>query len=129
MGPSARTGKPIVVTPWSAQGVRLKPPLLVPASEFRLRSQGRTFSFTLPMALVLLRRLWRPAKADWPEAYAILTVESNADVASYHDRQMAVLRRDQRLDWLDSLVGEDALLRPLPAGSFSVKEARPAFAF
>jgi putative SOS response-associated peptidase YedK len=103
---------------------------LVPASEFRLRSQGRTFSFTLADGdWFYFAGIWRSAKADWPEAYAILTVESNADVASYHDRQMAVLRRDQRLDWLDGLVGEDALLRPLPAGSFSVKEVRPAFAF
>ena len=37
----------------------------------------------------------------------------------YHDRQMAVLRREQRLDRLDGLVAEDELLHPLPAGTFS----------
>jgi putative SOS response-associated peptidase YedK len=42
---------------------------------------------------------------------------------------MAVLRREQRLDWIDSQVAEDELLRPPPAGSFRVKEVRPAFAF
>ena len=39
---------------------------------------------------------------------------------------MAVLRRGQRLDWLDGLVAEDELLRPLPAGSFRVREDRRA---
>jgi len=39
---------------------------------------------------------------------------------------MAVLRRGQRLDWLDGLMSEDELLRSLPAGSFRVKEDRPA---
>ncbi|HEY4044758.1 MAG TPA: SOS response-associated peptidase family protein, partial [Rhodopila sp.] len=65
-----------------------------------------------------------PAKPDWPEAYAILTVEANEDVALYHDRQMAVLRRGQCLDWLDGAVAENELLRPLPAGSFRVREER-----
>ena len=103
---------------------------LVPASEFRLRSRGRTFSFTLADGdWFYFPGIWRPAKHDWPEAYAILTVAANADVTPYHDRQMAVLRREQRLDWLDSLVGEDELLRPLPAGSFRVKELRPTSAW
>jgi putative SOS response-associated peptidase YedK len=70
-----------------------------------------------------------PRKPDWPEAYAILTVEANPDVALYHDRQMVVLRREQRLDWLDSQVAEDKLLRPLPAGSFRVKEVPPTLGF
>jgi putative SOS response-associated peptidase YedK len=103
---------------------------LVPAPEFRLRSKGRAYSFTLADGGWLdFAGIWRPAKPDWPEAYAILPVEANPDVASYHDRQTAVLRREQRLDWLDSQVAEDELLRPLPAESFRVKEVRPAFAF
>jgi putative SOS response-associated peptidase YedK len=76
--------------------------------------------------MVLFAGIWRPAKLDWPEAYAILTVEANPDFAPYHDRQMAVLRREQRLAWLDSLAPEDVLLRPLAAGSFQVKEDRRA---
>jgi putative SOS response-associated peptidase YedK len=103
---------------------------LVPASEFRLWSKGRAYSFTLADGdWFYFAGIWRPAKPDWPGAYAILTVEANPDVASYHDRQMAVPRREQRLDWLDSLIAEDELLRPLPAGTFCVKEVRPAFAF
>lgn len=102
---------------------------LVPASEFRLRGRGRTYSFSLASGdWFYFPGVWRPAKPDWPEAYAILTVEANADVAPYRDRQMAVLRREQRLDWLDSLVADDELFRPLPHGSFHVKEMRPAFA-
>jgi putative SOS response-associated peptidase YedK len=100
---------------------------LVPASEFRLRSRGRAYSFSLADGdWFYFAGIWRPAKPDWPEAYAILTVEANEDVAAYHDRQMAVLRRGQRLDWLDGLAPENELLRPLPAGSFRVTEARPA---
>ena len=58
----------------------------------------------------------------------MLTIEANDDVAPYHDRQMAVLRRDQRMDWLDRtcLMGE--LLRPLPAGTFVVSQPREASA-
>jgi putative SOS response-associated peptidase YedK len=98
---------------------------LIPASEFRLRSHGRAYSFSLADGdWFYFAGIWRPAKPDWPEAYAVLTVDANPDVAPYHDRQMAVLRREQRLDWLDSLVAEDALLRPLPRGSFRVRELK-----
>jgi putative SOS response-associated peptidase YedK len=45
---------------------------------------------------------------------------------------MAVLRRDQRMEWLDLTRPEDELLRPLPAGSFRVsrlRETQAALAF
>ena len=100
---------------------------LVPASEFRLRSRARAYGFSLADGdWFYFAGVWRPAKADWPVSFAILTVAANDDVAPYQDRQMAVLRRGQRLDWLDELVAEDELLRPLPAGSFRVREDRPA---
>jgi putative SOS response-associated peptidase YedK len=51
-----------------------------------------------------------------------LTVAANEDVAAYHDRQMAVLTRTQRFDWLDAAVAEDELLRPMPMGSFRTRE-------
>ncbi|RVD01468.1 SOS response-associated peptidase, partial [Mesorhizobium sp. M7A.F.Ca.ET.027.02.1.1] len=72
--------------------------------------------------------VWRPATRDWPEAYAILTIEANDDVAPFHDRQMAVLRRDQRMAWLDRTCLEEELLRPLPAGTFVVSQPRKASA-
>lgn len=94
---------------------------LVPASEFRFCNRGRHYSFALADGdWFYFAGIWRPATRDWPEAYAILTTHANADVASYHDRQMAVLRREQRMTWLDSTCPEEELLRPLPAGSFIV---------
>jgi hypothetical protein len=65
--------------------------------------------------------IWPPATCEWPEAFAVLTIEANEDVAPFHDRQMAVLRREQRMAWLDGICAEDELLRPLPAGSFTVQ--------
>jgi putative SOS response-associated peptidase YedK len=126
--PGPDTGRPYTVIRAEGQTISSHR-CLVPASEFRLRRGGRTFSFALANDdWFYFPGIWRPAKSDWAEAYAILTVEANADVAPYHDRQMAVLRREQRLEWLDSLVAEEELLRPLRTGSFRVREVRPAFA-
>ncbi len=107
---------------------------LVPASEFRFRSRGKHYSFALTDGdWFYFTGIWRPASPDWPEAYAILTTEANPDVAPYHDRQMAVLLREQRLAWLDMTCPEAELLRPLPAASFSVSrldgDAQGTFAF
>ena len=91
---------------------------LVPASEFR----HKNFSFSLANRdWFYFAGIWRPASEDWSEAYAILTIEANADIAPYHDRQMAVLTRDQRMAWLDGLIPEDKILRPQPAGTFRFK--------
>lgn len=98
---------------------------LVPASEFRHHSRGKSYSFSMTDGdWFYFAGVWRPATRDWPEAYAVLTTEANDDVAPYHDRQMAVLRRDQRMDWLDLTLPEDELLRPLSAGSFRVRRLR-----
>ena len=53
-----------------------------------------------------------------------LTIEANEDIAQFHDRQMAVVRREQRMAWLDRTCREDQLLRPLPAGSFRISRLR-----
>ena len=98
---------------------------LVPASEFRRRNRGRQYSFTLADGdWFYFAGVWRPGSREWPEAYAILTIEANPDIAPYHDRQMVVLKRDQRLDWLDANQPEHELLQPLPAGTFRVKPDR-----
>jgi putative SOS response-associated peptidase YedK len=100
---------------------------LVPASEFRHRTQGKRYSFSLVDGdWFYFAGIWRAATREWPEAYAILTVDANDDVAPYHDRQMAVLRRDQRMAWLDLTHPESELLRPLPAESFKVSLRRDA---
>lgn len=108
---------------------------LVPASEFRHRRRGELFCFALAGEdWFYLAGIWRPATRNWPESFTILTVEANADIAPYQDRQMAVLRREQRMAWLDMICPEAELLRPLPAGSFTVtrlheQAAQAAFAF
>lgn len=96
---------------------------LIPASEFHVTTARRRYRFALDDGnWFYLGGVWRPATRDWPEAYAILTVEANAEVARYQERQGAVLLRRQRMDWLDSKIGEEDLLVPLPARSFSVAE-------
>ncbi|MBB2754616.1 UNVERIFIED_ORG: putative SOS response-associated peptidase YedK [Rhizobium aethiopicum] len=98
---------------------------LVPASEFRHKS----FSFSLANGdWFYFAGIWRPATNGWPEAYAILTIAANADIAPFHDRQMAVLPREERMAWLDGLLPEEEILRPLPAGTFRVKRHAGAFA-
>lgn len=97
---------------------------LVPASEFRFRIKGRQYRFALADGdWFYFAGIWRAATADWPETYAILTTEANAEVAPYHDRQMTVLRREDRVAWLDMTSPDAALLRPLPAGSYVVSRS------
>ncbi|AVA24920.1 hypothetical protein NXC24_PC00475 (plasmid) [Rhizobium sp. NXC24] len=86
----------------------------MPASEFRHRS----FSFSLAHGDWFFRG--NLSAGDWPEAYAILTIEASADIAPFHDWQMGVLTRDQRMAWLDGLLPEEKILRPLPAGTFRI---------
>lgn len=98
---------------------------LIPASEFRHRSRGKQYSFALADGdWFYFAGIWRPKTRDWPEAYAILTTAANDDVEPYHDRQMAVLHRDQRMAWLERTCSEEALLRPLPVGTFAVSRLR-----
>lgn len=97
---------------------------LVPASEFRFRSRGRQYRFALADGdWFYFAGIWRSATADWPEGYAILTTEANAEVAPYHDRQMTVLSREHRMAWLDRTCPDETLLRPLPAGSYAVSRS------
>ena len=94
---------------------------LVPASEFRLVHRGRRYRFSLADGnWFYFAGIWRPASANWPEAYAILTVAANEDVAICQDRQMAVVRRPERMAWLDLARPGHELLQPLPKGSFRV---------
>lgn len=118
--PRERGGRPFTVV--RAEG-RTFPShrCLIPASEFRHRSQGKHYRFMLADGdWFYFAGIWRPATRDWPEAYAILTVEANDDIAPYHDRQMVVLRREERMAWLDLTRPETALLRSLPKGTFRI---------
>jgi putative SOS response-associated peptidase YedK len=95
---------------------------LVPASELLIAHHGRRYRFSLADGdWFYFAGIWRPASERWPEAYAILTIGANADVAPHQDRQMAVLRRAQRMEWLDRSVPEHELLRPLRRGTFQIE--------
>ena len=100
---------------------------LVPASEVHHKGPGGPYAYALADGdWFYLAGIWRPGAQDWPEAFAILTTEANPDLAPLHDRQLAVLRRDQRMAWLDMTGAEHGLLRPLPAGSFGVLQPSDA---
>ncbi|OHV78835.1 hypothetical protein LCM4573_26130 [Rhizobium sp. LCM 4573] len=107
----------------------------MPASVFRHRSRGKNYSFSLADGdWFYFAGIWRPATRNWPESYAILTTTANDDVAPFHDRQMAVLRREQRMEWLDLTRAAAEILQPLPPGSFRVSShsdgrVQAAFAF
>lgn len=99
---------------------------LVPASEFRFTYRKRPLKASLMSEdYFYLAGIWRPATADWPEAYAILTTAANDDVAPYQDRQMAVVLRQHRMEWLDLARPEEEVLSPLPRGTFRIEPVRP----
>ncbi len=122
--PSETSGRPFTVV--RAEDRRFPTHrCLIPASEFRHRSRGKGYRFSLASGdWFYFAGIWRPQTRDWPEAYAILTIESNADIAPFHDRQMAVLPRKDRMDWLNLTRREEELLRPLPPGNFKISEDR-----
>lgn len=64
--------------------------------------------------------IWRPATADWPQAYAALTVAAAPDIAPIKDRHLAFVRKKDWTDWLGGAPVEE-ILRPFPKGSFKVK--------
>jgi putative SOS response-associated peptidase YedK len=71
--------------------------------------------------LFCIAGIWR-SDPKIGEAFTMLTVEPGADVAPYHDRQIAVLDRSARIDWLDPSISAKSILKPLPAGSLRVEQ-------
>jgi putative SOS response-associated peptidase YedK len=71
--------------------------------------------------LFCIAGIWR-SDPKIGEAFTMLTVEPGADVAPYHDRQIAVLDRSARTDWLDPSISAKSILKPLPAGSLRVEQ-------
>ena len=95
---------------------------LVPASEFHLRSSGRTYRVALRSGdWFYFAGVWRPKTAMWPEAFAIITTEANPDVAPYQDRQGVVIVRGEHCRWLQQ-PDADERLATLPGNSFDVEE-------
>ena len=98
---------------------------LIPASEFFLSTgsgkERRRWRLSMTNGdFFYFAGIWRPETPHWPEAYAVLTIPANLDVLSYRERQMAVIRRADRWDWLDHRRPEEQLLKPLPHRSFRV---------
>lgn len=95
---------------------------LVPASEFFHSRKGRRYRFTRSDDdWFYLAGIWRPATPRWASAYAALSIEANDDVRPYADRQMAVIPRERRMDWLEHRIPETDILRALPAHTFKAE--------
>lgn len=101
---------------------------LIPASQFSVANgEGATrrkWRATLVGRdeLFYLAAVWRPAEGDWPASYALITMKANPDIAPYQDRQVAVIRRADRWNWLDHLKPQDDLLSPHPKGTFGIEQ-------
>jgi putative SOS response-associated peptidase YedK len=136
----------LVVRRWSWPGTNGRP-------VYNFRSEGREFStgrclivadgfyeFTAPADAKAKRKdkwlftktdedwfciagIWRATK-EVGEAYTMLTMEPGADVAPYHNRQVAVLDRADWTRWLDNAVPARDVLKSLPAGSLQVEKVR-----
>ena len=65
--------------------------------------------------------IWR-ADAQVGEAFTMLTMAPGPDIAPYHDRQIAILDREDWAAWLDHSISAKAVLKPLPAGSLAVEQ-------
>jgi putative SOS response-associated peptidase YedK len=102
---------------------------LVPASHFfeftGTRSPKSKWRFTKTgEPWFCFAGLWRPADADVPASFTLLTTAPGPDVAPIHDRQVVVLERADWGHWLDLTRPEAELLRPLPQGALSVEQVR-----
>jgi putative SOS response-associated peptidase YedK len=96
---------------------------LIPASEFHVRAGRRRYRFYREDGnWFYLAGIWRPRTQDHPEAFAVLTVPANAEVARYQERQGAMIPRNQNMQWLDLTRPESDLLVTPPARTFLVEE-------
>jgi putative SOS response-associated peptidase YedK len=124
LAPRERGGRPLAAL--RAEGRRFPTHrCLVPASEFFASTgkgeQRRRWRFSLSNGdFFYFAGIWRPGTEHWPAAYAVLTVPANLDVLPYRARQMAVIRRADRMAWLNFTRSEEQLLKPLPHKSFRV---------
>lgn len=67
--------------------------------------------------------IWREAKGDWPESFAVLTIPAAPDLAHLTDRQLAVMRPEDARAWLTLSRPQKELLKPLAEGSYVVERA------
>jgi putative SOS response-associated peptidase YedK len=64
--------------------------------------------------------LWRSTEVG--EAFTLLTTEPGPDVAPFHNRQIAILSRDDWARWLDPAEPASEIIRPLEAGTLAVEQ-------
>lgn len=70
--------------------------------------------FTRPgEKLLCIAGIWR-AHPDVGEAFTMLTTDPGPDLAGIHQRQVALLERDQWIDWLDPDIPAAQVLERLP---------------
>ncbi len=67
--------------------------------------------------------LWSEAE-DGALSFTMLTTAPGPDIEPYHDRQVCVLAPDDWAHWLFLSKPQEALLRPLPAGTLTVETVR-----
>jgi putative SOS response-associated peptidase YedK len=77
--------------------------------------------FTKPDEPVFCIAGIRRSHADVGEAFTMLTMEPGPDVAPYHNRQIAVLERQDWRAWLNPDVSARDILRPRGAGRLQVE--------
>ena len=100
---------------------------LIPASEFELFTGAehpkRRWKIRLKgEPLFFFAGLWRQASAGRPACFAALTIDAAPDLLPLSDRQMAVIRPSDAALWLVDEEAAAELLKPLPPGSFSIKD-------
>ena len=95
---------------------------LIPASEFFHSRRNQRYRFTrIDSDHFYLAGIWRPSTPRWTSAYAALTVDANEDVRPYAERQMVVIPRDRRLEWLDASCPETDILHALAPHTFKAE--------
>ena len=107
-----------------AEGRAIERPCLVIANHFFVKPDGSRKRYRVELitneSFFCFAGVWEPPAADWPAAFAALTVESSPDIAPLKDRHMAVVRPEDWEAWLRQTKPADEILRPFPAGSFNV---------
>lgn len=66
--------------------------------------------------------LWREARGNWPESFAVLTIPAAPDLVALTDRQLAVIRPEDAKAWLTLGRPQKELLKPLAKGSYVVEQ-------
>lgn len=130
--PTVPGGRPITYVGAEGRSFEMHSPewrrCLIPASEFSV-SSGRgkerrkwRVSLAVTEGLFYFAGIWRPAMRGWPPSYALVTIPAGPDVAPIQERQAAVIRREDRMGWLEYREPEAKLLAPLAKGSFWLEQ-------